>query len=134
MEKAIDLYFALVEALKAEDEAKTRTLIAPDFVMHEDEGMPYGGVYHGPDGFFDLIAKVWGTWGGTHFEPLYQIADPAGAKICAVVRFRGTPGNSSETVEALINEVWEFRNGQAVAATVWYYDSASLCRAIDQVT
>ena len=130
MSNPADCYFALVEALKAEDEAATRALIAPDFVMYEDEGMPYGGVYRGPDGFFELIAKVWGTWGGTHFEPLYQIADPAGSRICAVVGFRGTPGQSTEPVEALINEVWEFRDGQAVEARVWYFDAPRLCRAI----
>lgn len=130
MTNPIDLYFALVDALKAEDEAATRALIAEDFVMHEDSGMPYGGIYRGPDGFFELIGKVWNTWGGSHFEPQYQIADPAGSKVCAVVLFRGTPGKSTEPVEALINEVWEFRDGQAVEARVWYFDSPKLCQAI----
>ena len=131
MSNPVDTYFALVAALKSEDEAAIRALISPDFVMYEDEGMPYGGVYRGQDGFFELIDKVWRTWGGTHFEPLYQIADPAGSMVCAVVGFRGTPGQSTEAVEALINEVWEFRNGQAVEARVWYFDAPRLCRAIE---
>lgn len=30
----------------------------PDFVVHEAGGMPFGGEYHGPRGFFDLYAKM----------------------------------------------------------------------------
>ena len=77
------------------------------------------------------MSKVWAAWGGSHFEPDYQLADPAGDRICAVVRFRSTSKRTGEPVEALINEVWTFRDGKAVEARVWYFDSPSLCRALD---
>ena len=130
MDNPTELYFRLVDVSKSSDPAAIREVIAPDFVIHEDPGMPYGGVYRGPEGFEELIGKVWAAWGGSHFEPEYQIADPAGSNVCAVVRFRSTNKRTGEPVEALINEVWTFRDGQAVEARVWYFDSPSLCRAL----
>jgi len=130
MGNPVDDYFRLVEITKAGNPAAIRGIIAPDFVMHEDPGMPYGGVYRGPDGFEELLGKVWAAWGGSHFEPAYQIADPAGDRVCAVVRFRSVSPRTGEPVEALINEVWTFRDGQAVEAQVWYYNSPGLCRAL----
>lgn len=125
-----DLYFKLVDVTKSGDPAALRAIIAPDFVIYEDEGMPYGGTYHGPDGLEALMGKVWAAWGGSHFEPEYQIADPKGDSVCAVVRFRSTNKATGEPVEALINEVWTFRDGKAVSARVWYFDSPGLCRAL----
>ena len=131
MSSPVDLLAALVDALKADDEAAVRALIAPDFVQYVDEGMPYGGTYHGPDGFLELCARVWKTWGGTHFEPQYQIADPNGTKVCTVVKFQGTTGTASEPLETILAEVFDFRDGQAVEARVWYFDTARCVRAIE---
>lgn len=126
---AIALWAELVAALKADDEAATRALIAPDFVIHEDESLPYGGVYHGPDGFMELSQTVWRMFGGSHFEPLYQLEDASGTRMCTVNTFTGTTKEGRE-VSAIINEVWTFRDGQATEARVWYYDAANVARAM----
>ena len=33
-------------------------LLRADFVVHEAGGLPFSGEYHGPQGFFDLYAKM----------------------------------------------------------------------------
>jgi ketosteroid isomerase-like protein len=48
------------------------------------------------------------------------------------VRLRGKPGNSTEPVETLVNEIWEFRDGKAVEARVWYFDTPRLSQAISE--
>lgn len=130
MSNALGLYFKLVDAIKAGDDEGTRALISPDFVLYQDGGMPYGGVYRGPDEFMQLIKEVWTLWGGTHFEPCYQIADPDGMRICAVVYFRAKLEQAAEPVETTLSEIWEFRDGQAVQARIWYADTPRLCAAL----
>lgn len=130
MSNATDLYFQLVDAIKAGDDDATRALISPDFVLYQDGGMPYGGTYRGPDEFMKLCKEVWTLWGGTQFEPLYQIADPDGTRICAVVYFKAKPGQASEPVDTTLSEVWEFRDGQAVEARIWYFDTKRLSAAL----
>ncbi|MFD0094667.1 nuclear transport factor 2 family protein, partial [Bacillus cereus] len=121
MANATELYFKLVEAIQAGDDAATRAMFSPDFVLYQDGGMPYGGTYRGVDEFMELWGRVVATWGGTHFEPLYQIADPNGTRICAVVYFKAKPGSSkvTETVDTTLAEIWEFKDGQAVEARIW---------------
>jgi len=130
MGKALDVYYKMVEVMKAGDDEATRALIDPNFVMYEDESMPYGGIYRGPDGLMELIYKVWNTWGGSHFEPQYQLEEPGGDRVATVVHFKGHLGKSKTPVEAIINEVWTIRNGMAVEARVWYYDATRIARAI----
>jgi ketosteroid isomerase-like protein len=131
---AVDSLSALVEALKSGDEDATRALISPDFVIHLDGGMPYGGTYYGPDGFLKLTATVFTAWGGSDFEPQYQLTDETGSRVCTVVRFTGRPEGSSETLETMLSEIWEFRNGRAVEARVWYFDTDRLSKAITVAT
>jgi ketosteroid isomerase-like protein len=130
MSSATELLSALVDALKAGDEQATRALISPDFVIHLDGGMPYGGSYHGPDGFLKLTTTVFSAWGGSDFEPQYQLTDETGSRVCTVVRFTGKPEGSSETLETMLSEIWEFRNDQAVEARVWYFDTDRLSIAL----
>lgn len=129
MSTPLEDYFALVDAIKAGDDDATRALISPDFVLYQDGGMPYGGVYHGPDEFLSLCAEVWKTWGGTHFEPLYQLTEPGGTRICAVVYFKADIGGG-EFVDTTLSEIWDFQNGQAVEARLWYHDTPRLVEAL----
>jgi ketosteroid isomerase-like protein len=133
MANATELYFKLVEAIQAGDDAATRALFSPDFVLYQDGGMPYGGTYRGVDEFMGLWEAVVATWGGTHFEPLYQIADPNGSRICAVVYFKAKPEKTAvaETVETTLAEIWEFKDDLAVEARIWYFDTKRLSAALE---
>lgn len=131
MASACDLYWKLVEVIKAGDDEATRALIAPDFVLHQDEGMPYGGFYRGPDEYMDHVAHLFGNvWVGANFTPRYQIADPDGTRLCTVVHLSGNIGPASTFVETEVNEIWEFRDDQAIKATNWYWNTTAINRAL----
>lgn len=127
---SLDLYFDLVDAIQSGDDEATRALISPDFVLYQDGGMPYGGVYRGPDEFMKLCGEVWALWGGSHFEPQYQLIEPGGTRICAVVYFRANIAGTDETVDTMLSEIWDFKDGQAVEARIWYHDTPRLTAAL----
>ncbi|MDT5174602.1 MAG: uncharacterized protein QOG37_1853 [Mycobacterium sp.] len=47
-----------VTALAEERSDDARMLLHDDFVGYEAGGLPYSGEYHGPQGFFELMAKM----------------------------------------------------------------------------
>jgi ketosteroid isomerase-like protein len=134
MANATELYFKLVEVIQSGDDAATRALFSPDFVLYQDGGMPYGGTYRGVDEFMGLWGQVVEAWGGTHFEPLYQIADPNGNRICAVVYFKAKSkdGDDADTVDTTLAEIWEFKDDLAVEARIWYFDTKRLSAYLER--
>lgn len=45
--------------------------LAPDFIAHESDALPFGGVYRGPEGFTRLVQGVSGLFHlNTHVEEL----------------------------------------------------------------
>ncbi|WP_404434294.1 nuclear transport factor 2 family protein [Microbacterium lacus] len=131
MSNVYDLYWQLVEAIQKGDNEKTRSLLAPDFVLHQDPGMPYGGTYEGPDAFMDHIAHIFGTaWGGTNFTPEFQLVDDENQRINTVVHLEGNIGPNKTHVETWVNEIWEFRDGKAVKERNWYWNTPAITRAL----
>jgi ketosteroid isomerase-like protein len=48
---------ALEKAIGGDIDAFVATL-APDIQVHEPDYLPYGGTYHGPDGFLELLGEA----------------------------------------------------------------------------
>jgi len=118
----------LSKAIDSGDEGRIAALFDPNFIMYEDGGMPYGGVFHGPSGFRKVQTTVYETWRDHTIDPVTILEEPDGDRICLVIRFTGKPGKTDEVVETYVNEIWTVRDGKAVEARVWYWDSDRLSK------
>lgn len=58
----IDIVRAMQRTVGQKDWGGLRALIADDFEVCEAPSLPYGGLYRGPDGFVELIQKLYETW------------------------------------------------------------------------
>ena len=58
-----ETYDGVQKAVEAKDFDLLRTYIAEDFVMVEPEALPYGGEWHGPEGFVDLVQTLRNSFG-----------------------------------------------------------------------
>jgi hypothetical protein len=129
MSDLIRIYDQLVVALRAEEDSVTRQFFHPEFVVYEDPGMPYGGKYHGADGFIALRRKVRTYW---KLEILAKCAEPDGDYLVVVLGLTGLPGGPVANLETMVNVVWRFREGKGVEARVLYYNTPPLAAAIGQ--
>lgn len=130
MSKLKDYFDRLLQACNDDDEETLRGLIDPSFVMYEDEGMPYGGTFHGYEGFRKVQHTVYSTWRDHAVENICFLEDADQEHMCMVMRLAGRPGKSDDWVEAIVNEVWTVRDGKAVEARVWYFDTKRLAPLI----
>ncbi len=128
MTDPVALYDKIVQALRAEDDSVTRELFAPEFVTHEDPGMPYGGVIPTGQGFIDLRRKVISHW---QLALLYRCGEPGGRHMSAFLSAKGHPGGPLDGVETFINVSWTFDdNDKAQEARVFYFDTPRLAAAM----
>lgn len=121
------LYDEIVIALRGDDDEHTLTFFHPDFVVHEDPGMPYGGEFRGGDKFIELRRKVKQYW---NLAFIAKCADQDGRTFVAVFKATGVTGGPTEAMETVVTVVWTFENGQALEARVLYFDTPRLAAAL----
>jgi hypothetical protein len=124
------LYSRILDALKAEDDAVTVRLFDPEFVIHEDPGMPYGGELRGAESFIKLRHKVYDSWGENCLELLFKCGDPDGQHAASVFRLTDRRAGVTGRAESYVTVVWTFRDDLATEVRVFYYDTPRLSLAL----
>lgn len=129
--RAAQAWFAAMHrAMTSEDESALRALVHPDFVMYEDPGMPYGGVFKGPDAFVRVALAVKESWREQRLEKLHYSESPETSSVSIAFRMRARAKTTGEPVEIFLSEIWKFRDGLGVEAYVWYWNTPSLVSAL----
>ena len=127
MSDLFSLYNEIVVALRAEDDSVTLKYFHPDFVVYEDPGMPYGGVFKGGDKFIELRRKVRQFW---NLSFIAKCAEQDGNTFVAVFKATGVAGGPTDSMETVVTVVWTFQDQQALEARVIYYDTPRLAAAL----
>jgi ketosteroid isomerase-like protein len=96
--------------------------LAPDFFCVEAESLPYGGTYHGFDGYVKLFTTIFGLWEDAEAEIESLIADQN--SVAARVVLKGRVGD--ERFSMPLCEVWDLRDGKIVKVTPYYFDTKVL--------
>jgi ketosteroid isomerase-like protein len=99
-------------------------LMHDDLVIREPPGLPFGGEYHGPAGFLDLMGRI-----NEQFEP--SLAAPVeylDASDPVVIRLVGRFASraSGESVEMDIVELFHVRDDQIAVLDVYYKDPGAI--------
>jgi ketosteroid isomerase-like protein len=84
---------------------------ADDIEWFEAEGMPYGGLYHGPDA---VAQNVFGpiTEDVEGFAVTPEEVIGSGATVAAVVRYTGTGKATGKALDVPVVHVWDIRDGK----------------------
>lgn len=123
---------AMYEALTGGDPASAFTVMqavfAPDVVVYQPDSLPYGGVYHGFEGFLGMMA----TAAGRHFDSgriglEKMVAD--GDNVVVRWRYPFRASADDEFVDVEVNEWLTFRDGKIIEARPFYWDTAQLMKA-----
>jgi uncharacterized protein len=118
-----------MNAIVAERLDDARCLLHDEFVAYEAGGLPYSGEYHGPQGFFDLLAKM--------TEGMEMTLGPApqcllaGDSVAVRSRVTFTSRASGKSVEMRLVEVYTVRDGLIVELDVYYKDPSAVAALPD---
>jgi ketosteroid isomerase-like protein len=129
-EQGVEVVKGMYEAFGRGDVPAVLGAMAADIEWHEAEGMPYGGVYHGPD---EVAQKVFGPQieDIPDFAPTPEEFIATGDTVAAVVRYTGTGKSTGKALNLQVVHVWDVRDGQIArfrqfADTVKYREVVSV--------
>lgn len=98
--------------------------VDPEIRCYEAASLPYGGEYHGHEGFSRLMMAVFSSWASFTAE-VKDMLD-AGPTVIALIQLRVTLKESNRLVEMPIAEIWTLRDGKAIELRPFYWDTAQL--------
>lgn len=117
----IDAISRLYPAIMAGDADTIRAVLAPDLVFHEPEALPYGGAYHGPDGFLGLMQDLTEYW--VSMDPQNMRVVGTGNLVMAHCQFVAVSKKTGLTLDMPLIEAWDMEGGRGRVGRVFYYDT-----------
>lgn len=124
MSRNIDVIRRIYDVAKTGDLAAALQAIAPDAIAREAPSLPYGGEFHGPDGFARLLSQVFSSW--EKFEMDVKELIDGGDTVVAIMQARIALKGSDRVTEMPMLEVWRLRDGKVVELVPYYWDTAQL--------
>jgi ketosteroid isomerase-like protein len=115
-------------ALKRGDQDQMSALLHPEFSVTEANGLPYGGIYRGADGWKVLCQSVVKTWKKFKIDLLELVVE---TDTRVVVRF-SISGRSARTgceFTSTVLELWRLVDGKIMEILPYYWDTQELFEA-----
>ena len=109
-------------ALVTGDSHSLSTMLDPDFVLYEADGLPYGGVYRGVQGCLDLSAAVGQTWKGYSARRLEFVCESDDVLVIRLA-LSGTSRKTGISFETTALELWRFKYDKLVEIMPYYWDT-----------
>ncbi|HEU4325592.1 MAG TPA: nuclear transport factor 2 family protein [Roseiflexaceae bacterium] len=125
-QSAAAIFQNLQDAFRRGDIPAILAYMAPDFVIVEAESLPYGGEFHGPAGFQQLMEQIFAVWERleSNIERVVGEEDDVAVFITISGKLRGV----EQPITMPLIEHWRFRDGKAVFCRPFYADTALIAR------
>jgi ketosteroid isomerase-like protein len=98
------------------------------FVVHSPAELPWGGEYHGPDGFVELITTITSTV-TLGMQGEMQLLD-AGDKVIVTAMGTFTSPSSGKTAVTPLVEVFQVRDGKLTDMDIYYKDPGAVSAVV----
>ena len=131
-EQSVEAVKSLYEAFGRGDVPAVLGAMAADIEWHEAEGMPYGGVHHGPE---EVAQNVFGP----QIEDIPDFAVTpeefitSGDTVAVVARYTGTGKATGKALNLQVVHVWDVRDGK-IARFRQFADTAKYLEVVPAET
>ena len=98
-----------------------------DVVVRLPEALPYGGIYHGHDGFHEYMGKLRACW--ERFEITVDDTFEAGSSIVVRESLKGVAKAGGQAVEMPLLLAFAAQGGKITRQEVFYWDMAAVAAA-----
>lgn len=99
-------------------------LLHDELVIHEPPGLPYGGDYHGPAGFVELMGRINEAFEPSPAGPVEYLGDGDPVLVRLVGRFASRA--TGQSVEMPIVELHYVRDGKIAELDIYYKQPEAL--------
>ncbi|MGW0252365.1 nuclear transport factor 2 family protein [Nocardia goodfellowii] len=98
--------------------------LASDVVMYQASSLPYGGEWHGHDGFRAFIAAMGENWDGLWFDEQHFVSDENRVVVYSRGRLRAR--HTGRTLETSLLQWITFRDGLITEVRPYYLDTSAV--------
>lgn len=128
MNKGVDTIRNAYESFARKDALALTRLFDPEFEIRQTTLLPWGGTYHGFEGFTSFASKLF-----AHIESLPAIEEyiEAGDTVVAIGRIRGHVKASNREFDIRVVHVWTMRDGRALRFEA-YIDTPAMLEALGE--
>ena len=102
-----------------------RPYVSDDIVIHIPPGLPYGGDYHGWDGYLRQFRELAAFY--TDLKSGLAEFVCHGNKVIVLVVLSGRIARNGKAISIPLANIWELKNGKVIKLTPYYYDTKSIC-------
>jgi ketosteroid isomerase-like protein len=121
------MYAAEAEYFATGDFAPLRQFFAADFVLHQAEGLPFGGVWRGHDGLRRFFAEMSRTW--AVFELGEQAFLGTTSPLVVLTNVRARARATGRELEFPILQTITVADGRITEVRPFYWDTAAIAAA-----
>jgi ketosteroid isomerase-like protein len=104
----------------------------PDIVVHEPASLPYAGDWRGHESLGLLFKSMHEVWSFINVEDMRATID--GETLFMFCTLVTTARKSGKEIRQPFAEVLKIKDGLVVEGTPFYYDTATICAALDDST
>jgi ketosteroid isomerase-like protein len=122
--EVVRTFFAMIDR----GDAGAWDLLPPNFVVDLSRRLIDPAMLRGPDEMRSFYRDMDATWAGGASLKVEELID-AGDKVLVLIRFGGRGKISGVDVEALVWNLWTFRDGEPVGWTYFGEDRAEALKA-----
>jgi ketosteroid isomerase-like protein len=97
--------------------------IADEMIMTLPDGLPYGGVYRGWDGYLAVVTALGNYWSEVSFAPPQYLG--AADKVVVLTAIKGKT-RDGRSIEMPLAEIWEVHGGLVDKITAFYFDTKAI--------
>ena len=110
------------------DVASAVAKLSPDVVIAEAESLPFGGEYHGTEGFGQLMRKLGGAWKRVSFDQF--VFSTGENRVVSQFLMTATARSTGAELSFQVVEVFDLKDGKIVSIRPFYWDTHALCKAL----
>lgn len=115
-------------AFAAGDRELLATLVHPDFSVIQSRNLPYGGSYHGLDGFNEFALGLFPqTWKIERFELLRRFdeqgTEPGTQSVVLLFHLVGSVAATGEPIDTTLLEHWIMKDGKLLFSQPHWFET-----------
>lgn len=125
----------LFQAVEERDVASVLAAYDPEIVIRDAESLPYGGIYHGPEGAKQHLEGAAQTW--NPFQPsaterkLDAVFLDSGEYVIVLWQLKGLDVNSGRKLDLPAANLYKLRNRKIVESQMFYSDTAAIVQFLE---
>lgn len=113
-------------ALQGGDNETARSLLHPEFRIHEAESLPYGGIHYGFDGIFDVWRGINASWANVGNNCLAFHGQPEDEFIFLEADLSGTSHKTGKSFKISVLERYWVKDGKLFEILPHYFDTKAV--------